>query len=62
MPSRSEAELAFLSIEEAARLLRRGEISPVDLVDAALARIDRWGSRLNVFITVLAEQARAQAK
>ena len=62
MPSRSEAELAFLSIEEAARLLRHGEISPVDLVDAALARIDRWGSRLNVFITVLAEQARKQAK
>ena len=35
-----ESELAFLSIEQAGRLLRSGKISPVDLVESALARID----------------------
>jgi aspartyl-tRNA(Asn)/glutamyl-tRNA(Gln) amidotransferase subunit A len=60
--SYSESELAYLSIEQAARLLRRGEISPVDLVEASLARIERWSPQLNVFLTVLAENARRQAK
>ena len=62
MPSRSESEPAFLSIEQAARLLRRREVSPVDLVEGALARIDRASSKLNAFLTVLADQARKQAK
>jgi len=62
MAARSESELAFLSIEQAARLLRRREISPVELVDAALARIERWNSRLHVFLTVLGEQARREAQ
>jgi aspartyl-tRNA(Asn)/glutamyl-tRNA(Gln) amidotransferase subunit A len=58
----SESELAYFSIEQAARLLRRGEISPVDLVEVSLERIERWSPRLNVFLTVLAENARRQAK
>jgi aspartyl-tRNA(Asn)/glutamyl-tRNA(Gln) amidotransferase subunit A len=62
MTSHSESELAFLSIEQAARLLRRREISPLDLVEAALARIDRWNSSHYAFLTVLAESARRQAK
>ena len=62
MTERSESELAFLSIEQAGRLLRRKEVSPVELVDASLARIGRWNSSLHAFLTVLADQARAQAK
>lgn len=62
MAARSESELAFLSIEQAARLLRRKEISPVELVAAALARIGRWNSNLCAFLTVLSEHARRQAK
>ncbi len=62
MSSHSESELAYLSIERAARLLRRREISPVDLVEASLGRIERWNSELRVFLTVLADQARRQAK
>ncbi|HXZ12321.1 MAG TPA: amidase [Candidatus Sulfotelmatobacter sp.] len=60
--SRSEDELAFLSIPEAARLLRRKEISPVELVEAALARIERWNPAINAFLTVLAERARREAR
>jgi len=57
----AESELAFLSIHEAASLLRRKEISPVDLVNASLARIERWNPDMHAFITVLAEPARRRA-
>jgi Asp-tRNA(Asn)/Glu-tRNA(Gln) amidotransferase A subunit family amidase len=42
MISRPESELAFLSIQQAARLLRRKEISPLELVNVALARIEHF--------------------
>ena len=41
MTLRDESELAFLSIEQAARLLKRKEISPVELTKVSLARIER---------------------
>lgn len=62
MMRRPDAELAFLSIEGAARLLRRKEISPVDLVEESLARIERENPRVNAFLTVLPEQALRQAR
>jgi aspartyl-tRNA(Asn)/glutamyl-tRNA(Gln) amidotransferase subunit A len=62
MNAATESELAFLSIEKAALLLQRRELSPVDLVDAALARIERWDSEFHAFLTVLAEPARRRAK
>jgi aspartyl-tRNA(Asn)/glutamyl-tRNA(Gln) amidotransferase subunit A len=58
----SEPELAFLSIEQAARLLRRREISPVELVDIAILRIERLNPSINAFLTVLADRARRQAR
>jgi aspartyl-tRNA(Asn)/glutamyl-tRNA(Gln) amidotransferase subunit A len=62
MASHSEPELAFLSIEQAARLLKRKKISPVDLVEASLARIESLNPSLNAFLTILAERARHQAR
>lgn len=62
MKANTDTELAFLSIEQTARLLRRKEISPVELVDAALARIERWNPELTAFLTVLAEPARSRAR
>jgi aspartyl-tRNA(Asn)/glutamyl-tRNA(Gln) amidotransferase subunit A len=62
MTSHSESELSFFSIEQAGRLLRRREISPLDLVEASLARIDRWNPSLRAFLTILAEDARRQAR
>ena len=61
MTEHSESELAFLSIEQAARLLRRKEISPLELADVALARIERWNPSLHAYLTVLADAARRQA-
>jgi aspartyl-tRNA(Asn)/glutamyl-tRNA(Gln) amidotransferase subunit A len=60
--SHSETELAFLSIEQAARILRKREISPVELVDATLARIERGNPALNAFLTVVADDARGKAR
>lgn len=62
MTQKAESELAFLSVDEAASLLRRKELSPVDLVNASLARIERWNPELHAFLTVLAEPARRRAK
>jgi amidase len=42
--------------------LRSGGISPVELLDAVLDRIDRHNGTLNAYVLVLAEQARAQAR
>jgi len=58
----ADASPALLSISEASRLLRRKEISPLELVDAALERIERADAALNAFITVLAGAARSGAK
>jgi aspartyl-tRNA(Asn)/glutamyl-tRNA(Gln) amidotransferase subunit A len=62
LASRSQHESAFLSIEQAGRLLRRKEISPVDLVESALERIERLNPSINAFLMVLAESARREAK
>jgi len=52
---------AFLSIQQASELLRRRKISPVELVNACLARIEQLNPWLNAFITVLPERARRGA-
>jgi len=62
MSARSESELFFLSIEQAARLLRKRDISSSDLVELALARIERFNSALNAFITVVGDRARVDAR
>jgi aspartyl-tRNA(Asn)/glutamyl-tRNA(Gln) amidotransferase subunit A len=58
----SNAELVFLSMADAAKLLRAKQLSPVELVDAALDRIARLNPALNAFITVNADHARHEAR
>ena len=50
-----------ISIAEASDLLRRKEISPVDLTKACLARIEQLNPTINAFITVMRDSALAQA-
>ena len=52
----------FLTIADAARLIQNRELSPVELVESILQRIEKWDKQLNSFICVLADQARAAAK
>jgi len=48
-------------VDIAARIRSR-EVSPVELTEAVIERIDALNGTLNAFITVLADDARAQAK
>ena len=47
---------------EASEALRTGKISPVELTEECLERIDRLNSRVNAFITVTEEVALEQAR
>ncbi len=51
-----------LSAAEMARLVRQRDLSPVDIVDAHLARIEALNPRLNAYIAVDGEGARAAAR
>jgi aspartyl-tRNA(Asn)/glutamyl-tRNA(Gln) amidotransferase subunit A len=55
-------ELCFLTIAEAARYIKAREISPVELTEALLRRIEALDPQLNAFITVTAELAMKQAR
>ncbi len=55
-------ELGHLSASELERRLRAGEISPVEVVEASLARVDRYGGLINAVVTLnerAVEDARA---
>ena len=54
-------DAVFLTISEAARLIAAGDLSPVELVDAHLRRIEETDGRLNSFITLLGDEAMAAA-
>jgi aspartyl-tRNA(Asn)/glutamyl-tRNA(Gln) amidotransferase subunit A len=56
-----QTDLHYLSITEAARLLRQKSISPVELVQSVLHRIEEVDGRVKAFATVLAKEARAAA-
>lgn len=50
------------TLQEVAKLIQTQEASPLEVVDACLQRIEELNPKLNAFITILADQARAQAK
>ncbi len=60
--SDTDAKLHFLTIKEAAGLISRRELSPVELVRACLERIADTDGRLHSFITLLREEALEQAR
>ncbi|MGH7312674.1 MAG: amidase family protein, partial [Candidatus Rokuibacteriota bacterium] len=54
--------LCFSSLAEIAARIRTRELSPVDVVDAHLARIEALNPKLLAFLEVTAEAARQHAK
>jgi amidase len=54
-------ELAALGVAEQAALVRAGELTPLELVDGAIERIEALDPRLNVVVTPLFERARVEA-
>src|SRR5262249_34838864 len=58
----SARQLPMLDLAEASQAVQKKEISPVELTQACLARIERLNPALNAFITVTAESALHEAK
>ena len=56
------AELAQLDATAQAALVRQGGVTPLQLVDAAIARIDQLNPVLNAVITPMYEEARSRAQ
>ena len=54
-------ETSWLDATAQAALVRRGEVTPAELVDAAIERIEEANGRLNAVVTPLFEKARAAA-
>ena len=54
-------QLYYLSISEAAALLRRGQISPLALTRAYLERIHAKDPLINSYVTILADSALKEA-
>jgi aspartyl-tRNA(Asn)/glutamyl-tRNA(Gln) amidotransferase subunit A len=57
-----DEKYAFATIRELSVEIKAGRISPVDLVEMFLGRIERYDPKLLAFITLTPELARAQAK
>jgi Asp-tRNA(Asn)/Glu-tRNA(Gln) amidotransferase A subunit family amidase len=56
------SELSFLSAVQMAERVRCKDLSPVDLVEAHLKRIEQLNPKLNAFVQVDAERVRQQAR
>jgi Asp-tRNA(Asn)/Glu-tRNA(Gln) amidotransferase A subunit family amidase len=55
-------ELCWLPATELAALIRRKKVSPVEVVEAVLVRIEAVNPKLNAYVTLIADDARRQAK
>ena len=55
-------DLCFTPATELSTLIRRKELSPVELIDAVLARIEACEPRINAFAALTAERAREAAQ
>jgi len=55
-------DLVFLSLTEASALIKARRLSPVELTQACLDRIDRIDSRVGAFITVTRDEALVAAR
>ena len=58
----STEDLCWMSATELAGLVRKKKVSPVEIVDAVLGRIEKVNPRLNAYVTVTAAEARREAK
>lgn len=58
----NSVDLAFTSAVELGQLIRRRELSPLELVQVYLERIERLNPQLGSYFTITAEQALADAK
>ncbi len=51
-----------MPVEQLGLLVAKGKVSPVELLEAYLGRIEKLNAKLNAYMTVMAETARAEAR
>jgi len=54
-------EICYMSAVEMAEAIKSRKLSPVEVMDAFLSRIERLNPKINAYCTLLAESARTQA-
>lgn len=57
-----DEELAFASLAYQSQLVRRGDLSPVELTQLYLDRMDVYDEHLNAYLTITADRAMASAR
>lgn len=62
MPSHNASDLAFTSALEQAKLIKERQVTPLELTEIYLARIEQYDSQLGSFYYVAKESAVADAK
>jgi Asp-tRNA(Asn)/Glu-tRNA(Gln) amidotransferase A subunit family amidase len=55
-------DLDYMSVTRLAALIRNGELSPVDVADATLERVEEREGEINAFVTVTGKRAREAAR
>jgi Asp-tRNA(Asn)/Glu-tRNA(Gln) amidotransferase A subunit family amidase len=58
----ADGELCFLNVAELAPLIRQRAVSPVEIVEALLSRIEQFNDGLRAYLCVSGEQALAAAR
>jgi amidase len=58
----AQDELAWLDATAQAELVRKREVMPLELVEAAIARIEHLNPQLNAVVTPMFDQAREVAQ
>ena len=58
----NELEICYMPAVEMAEAIKTKRLSPVEIMDAVLQRIERLNPRVNAYCTLVSEDARKQAK
>ncbi len=59
---KTENEIWWMSVRELGEAIRRGEISPVEILESILARIAQCNPRINAIVTLDEDKAREMAR
>ena len=55
-------EICYMSVIEMVKAIEDKQLSPVEIMDAVLSRIERLNPKINAYCTLVAESARKQAR
>jgi Asp-tRNA(Asn)/Glu-tRNA(Gln) amidotransferase A subunit family amidase len=57
-----DESLCYMSATEMAKMIRKKKVSPVEIIESILARIQRLNPKINAYCTPVAEKAKKDAK